>query len=498
MAFGISDSGFSIPSLDQIKQEITQSFIASFGTNINTADSSKFGQVIGVQSEREYLLWAAMQDVYNSQYPATAFGVSLDNVGDISGIPRLKALPSTLLGLKLFGTPGTVVPGVMLPASSTRFAVLGSPNNVFQLDAPVVLGAGQDCIQMITFSGVPTAGQWTIGLGGVVTSALAFNANAATVQTAIRTLPFAAGSIVTGDYTSGFMIQFSGAGTGGLMEQSEFITPTNTLQAGMSVVNIAVIIMQAGIDQGVGNVTAVDTGPTLANAGTLTVIVTPISGLTNSINVIDATLGRNVETDNEYRARRQVTLQVAGAGTLEAIRSRLLSLSGVTAVIVFENVTLITDPDGRPGKSFEAVVQGGDDNAIANLLWQVKPAGILTDGTITVTITDSQGQPHDIHFSRPTNVPIYVILELSTNSSYPSNGDAGIRQAIVNAGNALGIGKEVVPIPYLIASIAPTPGIEDANLYVGFSPNPTLSDNLPIAPNEISAWDTSRVSIVHI
>jgi uncharacterized phage protein gp47/JayE len=499
MAFGVTDAGFQIPQITDIQTEINNSIISTFGANVDLSADAPFGQISGIFAEREYLLWAAMQDVYNSQYPNTAFGVSLDNVGSISGIPRLGPLPSTIQGVKLFGTAGTVVPGAALPTTSTRFSVNGSPNNIFQLDADVTLVTGQSCIQTISFSAVPTVGQWSISINGDTTPLLMYNANAAAVQLAIQALEFCSGCLVTGDYTVGFTVTFNGAGTGGFMVQPQFDIPDNTLEAGMSVVNVTTLITQAGIDQGVGNVTAVATGPTIANAGTLIVINTPVAGLTAVLNIIDATLGRNVESDNAYRARRATVLQIAGAGTFEAIRSRLLALSGVTAVVMFENVTLITDPNGLPPKSFEATVQGGDDQAIGNLIWQIKPAGILAFGDIPITITDSQGQLHIVSFSRPIAVDIYVKVQiLSDPTKYPLNGDAAVRQAIVNSGNALGIGAEVVVTPYLYGSISSIPGIENAIIYVGLAPNPTSGANIPITLNQISVWDTSRVTVVHL
>lgn len=493
MAFGITQNGFSIPQLVDVLDQVNQALIATFGANIDLTPRSNFGQIAGVFSEREYLLWAAMQDGYNSQYPDTAFGVSLDNVGAISGIPRLGALPSVIQGVKLFGTAGTVVPG-----TTTQFMVQGSPIGIFQLDAAVTLLAGQSSIQHIAFSLVPTVGQWQLSLNGHTTTLLAYNANAAAVQTAIQALQFASGCTVTGDYTAGFTINFLGAGTGGFMVQPLFQVVFNTLESGITVVSVTPSMTQPGIDQASVNVTATSTGPILANAGTLNTIVTPISGLNGVLNVIDAVVGRDVETDNAYRARRAVTLQVAGAGTVEAIRSRLLALLGVTAVIVFENTTNIPDLDGRPPHSFEAIVQGGDTTAIANLLWQIKPAGIATDGSIPIVITDSQGQVHTIRFSRPTDLNIYVHLILTVDTNFPLNGDAAATQAIVTSGNALGIGTEVIVIPKLISSIAGIPGIQDAVLLIGLAPSPTLSDNILVAPNQIAVFDSSRINVTHI
>jgi uncharacterized phage protein gp47/JayE len=490
MAFGVTSTGFVRPRLVDIQTEINNTLIALFGASIDTSAGSVFGQLSGIIAEREDLIWQAMEDTYNSQYPDTAFGTSLDNVAAISGIPRLGALPSTLQSLRLFGTAGTVVP------AGTKFSVVGSPNSQFTTDGDVTLVAGQDTIQRITFSQVPTSGTWQLNFNGQLTGTLAFNISAASLQTAIRALDFGAGAVVTGDFTSGFTIDF--AGVSGKQSWLAIVITSDTLVATSTPVVVSVTVTQAGINQGIVNVTCTSDGPTVANAGTLTVIVTPVTGLTSALNITDATVGRLTENDNQYRARRALTLQIAGAGTFEAIRSRLLELSGVTAAILFENVNDIPDTDGRPPHSFESIVQGGDQDAIANLLWAVKPAGIQTDGSILTTITDSQGQPHPVRFSRPTDLPVYVAVTITKNSNFPANGAAGAAQAIVDAGNALGIGKEVVVIPYLISSLASIPGIENVVLNIGLSPGPVTDANIPVAPNEIADFDLSRVTVITV
>ena len=42
----------------------------------------------------------------------------------------------------------------------------------------------------------------------------------------------------------------------------------------------------------------------------------------------------------------------------------LSAILGVTAALVFENTLLVPDLDGRPAKSFEAVVEGGSDGLV--------------------------------------------------------------------------------------------------------------------------------------
>jgi hypothetical protein len=192
-------------------------------------------------------------------------------------------------------------------------------------------------------------------------------------------------------------------------------------------------------------------------------------------------------------------LQVAGAGTVEAIRSRLRDLTGVTDAFVFENETLVTDLDGRPGKSFEAVVAGGDQQEIIDLLWQIKPAGIQTVGSISGTTTDSQGQPQSVQFSRPTDLDIWLEVDLTVDTDlFPANGLAAAEEALVNEGNSFGIGQDIIIIPKLVCALDEIPGILGVVVRIGTAPSPTLSANIPVAVDEVAVFDTARTTVVQL
>lgn len=68
-------------------------------------------------------------------------------------------------------------------------------------------------VQVVTITGVPTGGTFTLAIGGAVTAPLAFNAAAATVQTAVRTLgtPWA-GAAVAGAAGGPYTITLSPLG----------------------------------------------------------------------------------------------------------------------------------------------------------------------------------------------------------------------------------------------------------------------------------------------
>ncbi|MBX9720598.1 MAG: hypothetical protein K2X81_04295, partial [Candidatus Obscuribacterales bacterium] len=88
--FGLTPQGFKIKRLPDIHAENQNLLLAAFG-EINLDPQSIFGQLIGVLSKVEADIWENMQDVYFSQYPNSAEGISLDNVVQLNAITRLAA-----------------------------------------------------------------------------------------------------------------------------------------------------------------------------------------------------------------------------------------------------------------------------------------------------------------------------------------------------------------------------------------------------------------------
>jgi uncharacterized phage protein gp47/JayE len=244
---------------------------------------------------------------------------------------------------------------------------------------------------------------------------------------------------------------------------------------------------------------AVETGPISALAGTITEIDTPITGWYSVTNLHDAQVGTTEETDVELRSRRAHSVARDAQAIIDAIFAAIANIPGVTQTTVLENDTDIIDLNGLPPHSFQAVVVGGVDEDIANVIWLKKPAGILSFGSTTTQILDSQGIPHAISFSRPDMVDIYVEVDLTVSPEYPANGDDLIKQAIVDyargtlfTGRGFGLSDDVIytrlytPINYI-------QGHEIDALRIGLTPAPTGTDNIPI-----SATETSNFLIANI
>ena len=218
-----------------------------------------------------------------------------------------------------------------------------------------------------------------------------------------------------------------------------------------------------------------------------------------------AVLGRNEETDPEFRARREDLLRISGAATLEAIRSSLIDTAGVLQAFIFENDTDLIDVNGLPPHSFEAVVSGGEDDDVAQTIFDTKPIGIAThrdpgpDGR-TIAIIDSQGFSHDIKFSRPTEIQMFVEVDIVIDPDVFGGGDqvAGevqVKDAIKLLGDSQQIGEDVIINQFLCAPFD-VAGVEDVTIMrIEDTFPPTNVANIPIAGRELATFLTSDMVV---
>lgn len=485
--YGLTVDGFVIKRLPEIKAEWEASFREKFGNGINLEPTSIFGQVVGIASEREALIWEDMAGVYASQNPDDADGVALDNVASITGIKRLEATKGTGT-VTAYGTLGTVIP------AGSVMSVDGNAAARFVTVDDATLVAGTNEVQDVDFSAVPDAGAWTLVFDGQETGSLAFNDNAAAVQSALNALDNLSGVTVSGNYTAGFTVTFAGAD--GSLDQPTLQVGTNTLTIATVQVNMSIVVTTPGVPPNVSiEVEAETAGATPAYTGTLTVIETPLSGWESVTNAEDIDQGKDIETDAELRIRRKKTLAISGSTTVDAIRAALLDIDEVEDAKVFENDTDAVDGAGRPAHSFEAVVLEGDDQDIVDTIWVNKPTGIATYGSDDGIATDTQGYPHTINFSRPEEVPIYVIVNLTTTADYPAEGDAAVKQALVDyALLNFSIGDDVIQFK-LDSPIVDIAGITDATILIGIAPTPTLENNITIDDDQIAIFDSANITV---
>lgn len=256
---------------------------------------------------------------------------------------------------------------------------------------------------------------------------------------------------------------------------------------------------------GAGNATvfatALEFGPITMLAGTITVIDTPVTGWDTVNNPDDANPGTNEESDPELRARRQRSVARDAQAIIDGIRSAVEDIENVTQALVLENDTDSVDANGLPAHSFQVIVSGGDNIEIADTIWLKKPAGIQAFGDITEQIIDSQGISHDISFSRPDPIDIYVEVTLTTYPEYPANGDDLIKQAIVDYANgdlvdnrSFGLGDDVI-YTRLYTPINSVQGHEIDDLQISVTSPASGTDNISIGPTEIANFLVDNIVV---
>jgi len=608
MSFGLSTSGLNIKRASDIKTELETSFQSTFGKSINLDARSILGQIIGIVSEREALVWELLEEVYNSQYPDTSEGVPLDNVVAITGTNRKSATKSVGV-LTLIGDAGTLIP------LNSVISVQGNEDARFITDADATIQAGTDEEQLISFLQVPDTGTFILSFNGVPTSALDETATDADVEAALEALDEIDAVSVSGSFSSGFTILFQG--DNGLSPQPEIAVDANllralekgtidtvadvaasldqtwfrinevggsigfwidvddsgsTIPAGAAAMDRAVEIttintgdsasvvatkvaaaLQADAaissasaigsqisyvaavagaladfsDGDTGftfnttvqgrsagdltittstttegvypqidvSVTAEEAGEVQAPAGTLTVIETPVSGWDSCTNALDIDVGTEVESDQALKLRRLDEIAIAGKATPEAIRAALIAINEVTAVVVFTNNSSIEDQDERPPHSVDIVVEGGDEDEIAEEVFDVVAAGIETIGDISKTVNDSQGFAQTVKFSRPDGVEIHCEVDLTVDANeFPSDGAEQVRDLIVAHGNSLGIGKDVIVYIQLVCSFSSVPGILDVVVRIGAAAMPVAGSTTVTAADNAGDLEFTKAS----
>lgn len=251
---------------------------------------------------------------------------------------------------------------------------------------------------------------------------------------------------------------------------------------------------------------AEETGPVVANSGTLTVIETPTANIDSITNALDATVGSDTETDSELRLRRENELDAVGAGTLDTVKARLSEVEGTTASTVYENTDDTIDADGVPAHNMWPIVYGApmpDGDDVAQALWDAKPGGIRMHGASSGTATDAEGDTHTVNYDEASVVTIYIEIDVTTDPElYPVDGDDQIKAAIIAARNAFAtsqggqaIGLDVYSEQLKSAAFDVAGVLDVTDWKIDTVTPPVASANIPMDKDEYALLDTGNIDV---
>lgn len=262
----------------------------------------------------------------------------------------------------------------------------------------------------------------------------------------------------------------------------------------------------------ISRVRALEFGPISPEIGSVNQVASPLAGLISLTNYFRFSLGRDRETDEQLRARHASSSQISGSATAAAIFSKLSNIIGVSQVRVFENKTNQTNSSGLPPKSFECIVQGGDENTIGQTIYDTMPVGVQTFGSITSLVRDYSGNVEAVRWSRPQQVfiNVQVIFSRYEEEDFPDRGLEAIREAVLEFGSRLSLDEDVIPQRFMGHIYRNVSGIGRMIVRVGTTIDPSSStpstpalggipyttNPIPINARSIAVFDAIRVEVV--
>lgn len=214
-------------------------------------------------------------------------------------------------------------------------------------------------------------------------------------------------------------------------------------------------------------------GAVLTTLNTITIISTVTLGVLSVNNPTAATsVGLAEESDYNLRIRRANSTALPSKGFLQGLYGGLLDLDGVTSVSVLENVGSTTDANSIPGHSIWAIVAGGDNTAIAQMIYLKRNAGCGMKGGVSVDITQVDGTIFAVLFDRPTAENLYISFNTAAVSGSVDN--SYIRtQVLALLSYQIGQSADASAITALVKQIAPNAAVTnmgvsaDGATYVG-------------------------------
>lgn len=469
--YGLSEKGFKRKRLPEIIQSLNDRVSEKLGIQIQTGANSVFGQLHGVYAYELSDLWQTAEDAYKAMYPSTAEGVSLSNAAGLAGISLITAEKTTLIAT-CYGTDGTEIPyGAQISDGVYTYSCTDVYNTI---------SADRASYVVIGISDEPTVGTvYKLTIDGTTNT-----------HTAV------AGETAT-DILVDLYWQFSFEDRTGTTANGVITIQMNDETETMEVSVSGLIFQQIGSPFNFSCDTA---GAITPAVGKVTQIPLAYTGWSAVSNNIPAAVGREAESDIALRQRWSRSVYNRAMAMTDAIAAAIYqNVSGVTVCLVDENPTDYTDSAGRPPHSIECVVAGGAKAEIAKWIWLKKAPGIMTYGSESADVTDSQGVVHTMHFNRPEQIKIWLKAVIAENpeEELPSAAEGEIKDALLAKGTEQKVGEDVILQKYFATIFNATKGIGYINLTAcyGDSEGEYSADNIVISARQVAVFDVERITV---
>lgn len=425
-----TENGFEIDGISEIREKLRLKANTVFenilnGEDLSTDDSSVLGRIFGIVAESKFEDEQLLEDFITTFNPDNASGTMLDDFLYLSGMQRMDSTPASAL-LMLTGVNGSTIGNISVKSSVTgdifninsttifdpsdcngveffveadntiktysfQYSVVGKPSE----NPPIsVLSTESDTNKSLAQRIAQTINNQTSDLSASVT-----NDNLVNV-------------FIINRYSTGF-----------------FVPESNMTIQNVIVSKQSVSATYSAISQLPNSLNSVASG---ANIN--------LKSVTNPYLTYASV---SVESDEKAKVRWFNAKAQNGYGEYDHLQTALTMVDGVKFVNIQTNITSSSSGE-RVNQGVAIVVDGGDDQEIAQAIFNNIAVGTATNGLVESVASDILGVGHIVKFSRPVYVPIRVSMSLKALPNFPTNGKNIIKQSIVDWFNELQVGEDIL------------------------------------------------------
>ena len=218
-------------------------------------------------------------------------------------------------------------------------------------------------------------------------------------------------------------------------------------------------------------------GQAWAAAGTITRILSPVSGWTGVTNPEASTTGLAADSDAAVRNRIRAAMALRGTSSPDAMAAAVSQVPNVRKVKIYSNPTDETDARGIPAHSIAPVVLGGAANALAEAIGETCPPGIPTWGSASGAYTPPGGTEETVYFTRAAGIQVTAVIQLVPLEGFFLSAVAGtISDAVseyvsgLSIGEGLAVSKLYPEIFRAVPEQAGTFYVRSLSVYAGGTP----------------------------
>jgi len=252
---------------------------------------------------------------------------------------------------------------------------------------------------------------------------------------------------------------------------------------------------------------AMEAGAIDIGAGTCEKIVTVIAGWDTVTNAAAGVPGSLIENRADFEQRRYNSVAANAHGSAAALQGAVYQVANVLDCLVLENKTdstVTTQGVSLISHSVAVCVYGGENDDIAETIYNKLDAGCGTNGNTDISYTSTDGVVNNYKIVRPTPTPVYISVTINKTAQTPATVTQDIKNAIINDANGsdansgntrCGMGQIIYASRFTVA-IVKTAGVNDLeSVYIGFSASPS-GNSVTMDADEEPIFDADNIEVI--